>query len=145
VLQHPSDKDVTDLVLAMAAAVERGATSITVWTGVGHRLDHFVAELLSLTEVPARVTALVDDAAVHVVRDGTRVTVVGDVGDNVTILAVHRAASGVTTTGLRWVLDDATLQPGSTLGVSNVLTAREATVEVKHGRLLVIQPPGVRP
>jgi thiamine pyrophosphokinase len=140
IIQLNPDKDATDLAVAMGHALDRGATEITVWTGVGERLDHLLAELLSLTEVSARVTAMVDGALVQVANPATAVTVDGTPGDLVTLLAVHGPASGVTTTGLRWALDDATLQPGSTLGVSNVLTARHATVRVACGRLLVIQP-----
>jgi thiamine pyrophosphokinase len=140
VIEYPSDKDQTDLVLAMSAAVERGATSITVLTGVGDRLDHFLAELLALTEVPARVTAIADDTLIHVVNPGGPVTLTGEIGDAVTLLAVHGAAVGVTTTGLAWTLDADTLQPGSTRGVSNVMTATTATVAITGGHLLAIQP-----
>ena len=41
-------------------------------------------------------------------------------GDLVTLLAFDGPAHGVTTAGLRWPLADATLAPGSSLGLSNV-------------------------
>ena len=57
-----------------------------------------------------------------------------------TLLAVLGPARGVTTTGLRWALDDATLLPDTTRGVSNVLTEPLATIEVKEGVVVVVVP-----
>jgi thiamine pyrophosphokinase len=46
----------------------------------------------------------------------------------------------VTTTGMRWNLDEAVLHPGSTRGVSNLFTGPVATVRLEGGTLLAIQP-----
>ncbi len=61
--------------------------------------------------------------------------------DLVSLLATGGPAAGVSTTGLRWPLDDAVLEPGSTRGVSNELTGGRATVTVREGSLLVIHEP----
>ena len=55
-----------------------------------------------------------------------------------TLIAVGGAAAGVTTSGLRWALDGALLEPGSTLGVSNEVTASPISISVTSGVLLVI-------
>ena len=46
---------------------------------------------------------------------------------------------GVTTSGLHWPLEDAHLDPGSTLGLANRVETDGATVWVESGQLLVIE------
>ena len=57
--------------------------------------------------------------------------------DIVTLLPLGRDAEGVTTTGLQWALDHATLSFGPARGVSNVMTADSASVRLAEGMLLV--------
>jgi len=45
--------------------------------------------------------------------------------------------TGITTTGLRYALADASLEPGLTRGLSNELLATEATLEIGAGALIV--------
>ncbi|HJR93749.1 MAG TPA: hypothetical protein VJ938_15015, partial [Acidimicrobiia bacterium] len=77
-------------------------------------------------------------ARVRVLRGG--VTIHGTTGTILTLLAIDGPVTGVTTTGLRWNLTDATLVPGSTLGVSNLFTAPVANIRLTSGTLLTIQP-----
>ncbi|HPP34965.1 MAG TPA: hypothetical protein PK767_01830 [Clostridiales bacterium] len=56
----------------------------------------------------------------------------------VTLLPFGGDASGVSTRGLYFPLDNAVLKTGSSLGVSNRFSEDEAYVEVKEGLLLVI-------
>ena len=47
-------------------------------------------------------------------------------------------STGVTTSGLKYPLDNATMVYGSTLGTSNEIIDKEATISVKDGKLLII-------
>jgi thiamine pyrophosphokinase len=145
IVRHEQEKDATDLELALDAALELGPDRILVVGAGGGRLDHFLANLLLLGAErfgSVSVDAYVGSAHVCVVR-GER-TIVGRPGELVTLLPVNGPARGVTTAGLVYPLDDATLEPGSSRGVSNVLAGPEARVAVGSGVLLVIQPEGVR-
>ena len=146
VVQHPVDKDVTDLELAMAAAVDAGAGVVTVVTSAGGRFDHALANLLVAASdrwSALKVDLVVDRARVHVVR-GT-VVLEGRVGEPVSLLAVGESVSGVSTTGLRWPLSDARLEAGLGLGVSNEFAQPEASVAVGTGVVLVIVPSPEQP
>lgn len=138
--RYPANKDATDLELALDAAMDLGDEIVVVDGGEG-RLDHRLGNLLLLAShryAEVEVSALVGPATVSVCRRHRRLR--ARVGDLVTLLPVAGEATGVSTRGLQWQLDAATLGPGSTRGISNVFVATEATIETASGVLLAIQP-----
>jgi thiamine pyrophosphokinase len=144
--RHPADKDATDLELAFDVARDRGAQAITVVGGAGGRLDHFLANvglLMSVRFADLEVDAYLGSAYLVVMQGGrTPQQITGRRGSIVTLLPSGGPASGITTTGMQYPLHGATLRPGTTRGVSNVLVAESATVALEHGTLLMIQPFG---
>ncbi len=139
--RFPTDKDATDLALALAEARDRGATDITVVGGAGGRLDHFLANVAAVASddlAGIAVDAVMGTARLWVVRHHR--TIHGAPGEVVTLLPYGGPATAVRTTGLRWVLAGETLEAGSTRGVSNVFAAPEATVALATGVLLAIRP-----
>jgi thiamine pyrophosphokinase len=138
---HGRNKDRTDLELALDAALAAGARRVLVVGGAGGRVDHELANLLLLAApayAAAQVDALLGGARVAVVRD--RRTLTGRPGDLLSLLPVHGPALGVRTEGLGYVLADEDLHAGSTRGVSNVFRGTTATVELRAGTLLAVQP-----
>jgi thiamine pyrophosphokinase len=144
--RHPAEKDETDLELAFDLARDRGVQAITVVGGSGGRLDHLLANvgvLASVRFADLEIDAYVGSSYVAVVQGGRApFALTGTRGSLVTLLPAGGAASGITTTGLQYPLHGATLRPGPSRGVSNVLVADIATVVVEHGTLLMIQPFG---
>jgi thiamine pyrophosphokinase len=161
---HPADKDATDLELALDIVLERAngrangqvderadgrrgtgtddPSHVLVIGGHGGRTDHLVANLLLLAAsrfARLRLRAWWGADVVHIVRDS--VTLTGEVGGRVSLLALHGPAEGVSTTGLRFPLTDAVLEAGSSLGMSNELSEPRATVDVRRGVLAVLQCP----
>jgi len=139
--RFPTEKDATDLALALAEARDRGAESLSVVGGSGGRLDHLLANVAVLAGdelASVRVDALMGSARLWVVR--RRETIRGSVGGLLTTLAHGGPATGVRTTGLRWALAGETLEAGSSRGVSNVFAAPEATVSLESGVILAIRP-----
>jgi len=139
--RHPAAKDSTDLELALEAAAARHPDEIVVVGAVGGRLDHLLGGLLVLAghaTLGVGVWARLGPARVHVVRDCVHLD--GEPGELVTLLAVHGSAHGVTTEGLLYPLHGETLRPGSTRGVSNEMTGTTATVTLRDGVVLAIQP-----
>ncbi len=139
--RHPADKDATDLELALDRALELGARRVVVAGGDGGRLDHLLAEALLLGA--SRYSALELDAVLgparaHVVRRER--ILVGSTGELVSLLPLHGPAEGIVTEGLQYPLRGETLLPGSTRGVSNVLTEPKARVSLSSGVLLAVFP-----
>ena len=141
VVRHPAEKDATDLELALEEALALAPDRILVLASSSGRLDHLLSLLLALASARfagARIDAVVGDAWVHVVR-GER-AFEGETGELVSLLALHGPAEAVWTEGLAYELRGETLEPGSSRGVSNVLTTGRATVSVARGVLVAIRP-----
>jgi thiamine pyrophosphokinase len=141
--RHPVEKDATDLELAIDRALSMSPQRIVVLSGDGGRLDHLFSTLLLLGSsryADVDIDACVGPARVYVVR-GLR-AIEGEPGELVSLFALHGPAEGVRTEGLVHPLDGETLEPGSSIGVSNVLVGERATVNVGSGVLLAVCPRG---
>lgn len=142
VVRHPTDKDETDLELALGLAAAEAPRRIHVVVGAGGRLDHAIANLAVLASprwTPADVSADVGKARVWVVRGRRSLPL--SVGDPLALQPVGGPAEGVTTGGLAFTLVDETLDPFAGRGVANVVVGQPVTVEVGSGVLLAISGP----
>jgi thiamine pyrophosphokinase len=142
---HPTDKDKTDLELALDFALELRPSSISIAGALGGmRLDHTIGNLLLLT-LPAlhdvEVRLVHESGEVFVARKHSPLT--GTPGDYVSLLPISDRVEGVATAGLRYPLHGETLHRGSTRGVSNELTESQAWISVSAGLLLVCHERGV--
>jgi thiamine pyrophosphokinase len=140
--RHPTDKDATDLELALELARALGATAVTIVSGPGERLDHLLGEAALLAA--DRWADLVRDAWIPpahlaVCTPRSPVEALASPGELVSLVPVHGHAR-VTTSGLAWPLRDEVLAPGSTRGVSNRAIGGRVTVTTTEGRLLVVRP-----
>ncbi len=139
------DKDESDMELCLLAALEAGATRVTVVGALGLvRPEHSVANLLLLAD------PRLDGLDVAIVGRGSRITrtgtaegpgaaeLEGQTGDFVSLFPLGEAVEGVTTSGLRFPLSNETLTLGPSRGLSNELLDRHARVTSRRGRLLVV-------
>lgn len=143
--RHPHDKDLTDLELALEAAVGAApgsaAARVVVVGHPGGRMDHLVAGISVLASPRwSHVQLSAQLGGTRVVPVWSSRSIAGAPGRTVSLLAVGGPAAGVTTRGLKWTLDDDVLEPGSGRGVSNELAEREATVSVRTGCVVVVVP-----
>jgi thiamine pyrophosphokinase len=140
---HPQEKDETDLELALLAAVGRRPDRVLVVGGDRGRLDHLLVNV-GLLAVPALadvdVTGHFASATLTVVRPGQRAELTGRAGELVSLIPAHGPAIGVTTTGLQYPLRDEDLPPGTSRGTSNVFEQPTATVEIRGGAVVAVQP-----
>ncbi len=138
--RHPVDKDATDLELALDAALALAPAQILVLGGDEGRLDHLLSMLLVLglpRYAEVQIDARIGRARVHVIR-GERV-LEGIPGELISIFALHGRAD-VRTQGLSYALAGETLEPGSSLGVSNTFATEVARIVVERGVALAVRP-----
>lgn len=143
----PSEKDKTDGELAIAAALERGATSLVLAGAFGgKRADHAFLHLalsLRLAEAGTKVlltsgaqegAPLLPGKAGFDYADGTLFSVLG-----------FSDLSGLTVSGAKWPLDHVEVVFGSSLTISNEVKANKTggrlEIELGHGRALLLAHP----
>jgi thiamine pyrophosphokinase len=138
--RHPERKDKMDGQLAVLAARERGATAADLLCAVGGGLGALFAVpqiLLAAERIGLRSTVVADRGRIFVIEAGSR-TVQGDPQDSVSIFPLSGPATGVTLESMEYPLENASLEPGDTLGFHNELIGRKASVSVEEGALLVV-------
>lgn len=105
----------------------------------GGRTDHMLFNwtLPALRQWPFRLVLLDATTCCHVLQGNDECLMMADEGQIVSLLAQART-TGVTTCGLAYPLNDATLEVGSTLGLSNVVESEAPGVRISSGTLLVM-------
>lgn len=134
---HDDDVNTTDLQKAIAFCVARGFRRVDVIAAGGGRPDHAFANLsvIPLNRGIADVRIVDDFFEIRLV-DGS-ITFEAEPGTVVSLVAIG-ACEGVTTSGLRWELDDYPLT-FSPYGVHNEVARPPVTVSVVKGDLLLFQ------
>jgi len=139
IIQHPRDKDETDLELALDYAVKNGYREIVIVAALGNRLDQTLGNLALLTDPRlATLDLRLDDGVESASFCRARSEVEGRRGDLVSLIPWGGEVRGVRTEGLRWPLSNETLFPHKTRGISNEMTGDRARVEIESGLLLIV-------
>jgi len=139
--QFPTDKDLTDTEIAIASALARQSTHITVVSGGGDRFDHVLGMVHSLASSALTVdtTLLIGTARVSYATYTKEFRITTQPGDTISLIPIGGAAT-VTTTGLQWELENDTLQSFASRGVSNIATGESVSISVNDGSLVVVEP-----
>ncbi|MET3519431.1 thiamine diphosphokinase [Mesorhizobium abyssinicae] len=138
----PAEKDKTDGELAIAAALERGATALVLAGAFGgKRADHaFLHLALAVRLAEAGISVLLTSGAQEGIpllpgkagfdyADGTLFSVLG-----------FSDLSGLSVTGAKWPLDHVEVAFGSSLTISNEVKGR-LEIALGHGRALLLAHP----
>lgn len=135
----PRDKNETDLELAINRAVDMKPEQIVIVAALGGRLDQTLGNITLLTDPRlAEVDVRLDDGVeeIFICRDQAQIW--GRSGDTVSLIPWQGAVTGIQTTDLKWSLQDETLYPDKTRGISNEMNGEAASVSIRSGLLLVI-------
>lgn len=136
---YPSDKASSDLELALDI-ISRDPPERVVIVGVsGGRTDHmlFNWSLPLLRSWPFSLQLIDGTVRCYVLDGADSIKADTCVGKTVSLLAM-KTCEGVGTTHLQYNLDNASMQPGSTLGLSNVAEASHIEVAQTQGLMLVM-------
>ena len=140
VRRHPTDKDATDLDLALDHAVAAAPARVLVAGIEGGRPDHALANLLLVASdrfASLDIEIALERGRAWVVRDELRGA--APTGAIVSLVPALGAAT-VSITGVRWPLDHHRLEPGTTRGISNETTGGPFRVDVHDGVVICISP-----
>jgi len=137
-IQHPTDKNETDLELAINHALTLNPSQILILAALGGRMDQTLANIALLSDLRlSNFDIRLSDGVEEIFFCRDQVQVEGRSGDIVSLIPWQGEVNGVFTENLRWHLHHETLYPEKTRGISNEMTADVATVSIKSGLLLI--------
>ena len=142
VLRHPPQKDETDSQLAVAIALERGATEITLIGGLSGRLDHTLSNLAILEDLQAKgIFGILTDGRnrVRFIRNNSALIGRSEHFTYLGLIAADEKVKGVDVEGCKYPLRRATLRRREQYAVSNEITGNCAFVAVKKGGLWIVE------
>ena len=145
VMQYPAEKDDTDIMIAIKQGFIKGCDTFIIDGGLGGRLDHTYANIQLLAYIAqkgANGYLLGLDTTITAVTNGSIRFLPGAAG-RVSVFSIGGKAEGLTLTGLKYPLDDATLTDGYPLGVSNEFTGEPASITVRCGTLIIMWTGGM--
>jgi len=139
--RHPEHKDHTDLELALAAAMNRAPSAITIYGVWGGRIDHSLANLLCIARQTAQTPVIMhggSDQSGYLIKNKQKINITAEIGYCISILALGRDCSGVYNKGLKYPLKDAIVKQGTGIGLSNLTTAPVSEISLQNGTLLIL-------
>ena len=164
IIRLPEEKDVTDTQAAVALAVDRGADNICIIGGIGSRLDHTLSSISILEDIEGlysaplgkrrkffglnkqmrlarQVNATLTNGynRVRFLRDSSAIIPKNPYFRYLSLICVDETAKGVCVDGVKYPLQNATLNRRHQYAVSNEIMGNCAFVAVRKGTLYVIE------
>ncbi|MGE4215291.1 MAG: thiamine diphosphokinase [Anaerotignaceae bacterium] len=138
---YPTHKDETDIELGLDAAMEMGATDITIIGAIGSRMDHTMANChLLLYLLKKGINARMVNENNEILVIDKKAKIFGNEGDLVSLIPLSMVVRGITTQGLEYPLINAMLTVDDRLiAVSNVMLGTTAEVTIEEGYLYVMR------
>ena len=157
----PTEKDYTDTELAFLEAINMGFKSIKILSCIGQRFDHTLANIFLLKKaVDSDVECCIQNENNKITmlkgdknnqnhkdnkdnKDHKKINMSKKIFENemnfkISLLPISLACKGVSITGVKYPLNNATVKMGEAIGISNEFTEKSALVTIKEGLLLVI-------
>lgn len=142
VLAVNPEKDDTDTELAINTAIRIGSTSIDIICATGNRFDHTLGNLHNLYLcLNAGVDARIVDSnnTIRLIKAGNTILKQSELrGKYVSLIPFAGNVIGVTLKGFKYPLDNYTIEPGYSIGISNELVESEGTITIGSGVLILV-------
>ncbi len=139
-IKYNTEKDFTDTEIAIDFVLNKNASEILIFGGIGSRFDHTLSNLQILKKpLEKNVDAFLIDENNIIRLINSDLTVFGEVNSLISLLPLAQTVSGITTYGLKYKLCNETIEIGSSRGISNVFIENEAKISIKSGILIVIK------
>lgn len=140
-ITFPKEKDDTDMRLAYLEGKRRGYSNFEIYGGVGGRSDHTFANYCLLYEMRKNGdrARLVGSGEESFIISEECYTGTGEPEKTISVFAFSDKAEGVFIKGLKYEVENATLDKSFPLGVSNETLGGEFRISVRNGTLLVIR------
>ena len=139
IIKYPSNKDYTDMELALDYAIIHGASRIYIMGAIGSRMDHTMSNIQLLHKLADNgVEGVVVNENNYIYLISESIEIGKKDGYMLSLVPATERVEGITTQGLTYALKDAVMHIGTGLGISNEFTGEKAVISIKKGRLYAI-------
>ncbi len=137
VLQFPVEKDMTDSELAIEMASELGAEELVFLGALGTRIDHSFANIMLLKRMmDMGLKGSIVDEYNEIYMFNSNFSINKKEGRKLSLIPITEKVTGVSTSGLKYPLNNATMVLGTSWGISNEFEKEVALVSIESGILL---------
>lgn len=140
IVKFPVEKDFTDTEICVYKAIDLGCSEICILAGIGGRIDHTLGNiglLYTIYKKGAYGYIAADDCSIYLCS--REINIRGKISDIVSVIPFNGDASGVNLKGLKYPLNNAYIEFGKPIGISNEMMLEECHISLEKGILLVIK------
>lgn len=139
-VKYPSKKYLTDSMIAIETAVEKGADEIVIYGALGGRVDHSLSNIFFLQRLRhENVTTVIENGRNTVRYIENESVELKKRRKYLSLLALGEAAKGVSISGVEYPLKNAVLESDYPYAVSNEISGEKCRISVENGGLLVVE------
>lgn len=135
------EKDYTDTHMALKLAISLKSNQIYILGALGKRMDHAIANIHILKEAldnNLNCKIIDENNEIELITTGINVVKSSEY-KYISLIPLTTEVTGITLEGFKYSLNDATLEIGHSIGVSNEILSNEAKIIIKTGILIMIK------
>ena len=135
-----AEKDYTDTHEAIKLAIEIGSKEITIIGAIGTRIDHSLSNINILKEtLDKNITAkIVNENNQIMLIDKETIIKKYDNYKYISIIPLTTKISGISLKGFKYSLENAEINIGESIGISNEQIEDEATIKIEEGIAVLV-------
>ena len=137
IIRVDADNTGTDIQKVLRHAVDLGISEAVLLGFTGRRTDHLLWNLSVFKTFAEQIALRIVDEYCDLRLIGQRIRFRATIGQKISLCPLDGPVEGITTTGLKFALQNESLSPGLRDGISNVVVADIVEIEVERGDLLL--------
>lgn len=141
IYRFPSEKDDTDMGLAIQKGIELGYSDFSLYAGSGTRNDHFFANLQLMnrfSEKGVSIRMVCPECNIYALKNG-EISLSKEKGTVFSVFSLSDACEGVSIKHAKYEIENEALSNRFPLGVSNEFSGGRTHISVKSGVLLIFE------
>ena len=137
IIRVDADNTGTDIQKVLRHAVALGISEAVLLGFTGRRTDHLLWNLSVFKTFAEQIALRIVDEYCDLRLIGQRIRFRATIGQKISLCPLNGPVEGITTTGLKFALQNESLVPGLRDGISNEVVGDIVEIEVERGDLLL--------
>jgi len=137
IIRVDADNTGTDIQKVLRHAVALGISEAVLLGFTGRRTDHLLWNLSVFKTFAEQIALRIVDEYCDLRLIGQRIRFRATIGQKISLCPLNGPVDGITTTGLKFALQNESLVPGLRDGISNEVVGDIVEIEVERGDLLL--------